>query len=221
MMYKCHQLGMFETIGAVYYCKNMEEIYENVLIDSPIGQFFTKTDKTDFDEYSIEIMRNLFRKKYLETFYDFCNDLGGITAEVMGELLEFEADRMTLTICYNCIGKKDIPNDEKIKLFPNFGELIDVHTKLKDCEDFDSILKTIEKYTFSNLLKNSDSGKNMETIFDKKFVELNKNSFHQQFHFGVFYSFVKLKEQEIKNMMWIAECIKQEQKNRINDNVIF
>jgi hypothetical protein len=33
-------------------------------------------------------MRNLFRKKYLETFYDFCNDLGGITAEVMSELLE-------------------------------------------------------------------------------------------------------------------------------------
>jgi V-type H+-transporting ATPase subunit d len=53
MMYKCHPLGMFETIGAVYYCKNMEEIYEHVLIDSPIGRFFTKTDKTDFDEYTI------------------------------------------------------------------------------------------------------------------------------------------------------------------------
>jgi V-type H+-transporting ATPase subunit d len=128
---------------------------------------------------------------------------------------------MTLTICYNCIGKKDIPNDEKVKLFPNFGELQDVHDKLKDCEDFDSILKNIERFSFHEILKNSEGGKNMETLLDKKFVELNKNSFYQQFHFGAFYSYVKLKEQEIKNLMWIAECIKQEQKHRINDNVIF
>jgi len=222
MLYKCHPLGMFETIGAVYFCKNMEELFEKVLIDSPLGQFFTKTDKTDFEEFPMEIIRNSFRKKYLETFYDFCNDLGGITAEVMGEILEFEADRMTLTICAQCIGKKDIPPDEKAKLFPNFGELYDIQSKLKDIENFDDILKATEKYnSFHNLLKNSDSGKNMETLFHKKFVELNKSSFHQQFNFGVFYSYVKLKEQEINNLMWIAECIKQEQKQRINDNVIF
>lgn len=47
--------------------------------------------------------------------------------------------------------------------------------------------------------------------------QLNKHSFSKMFHYGVFYSYMKLKEQEIRNIVWICECIAQNKRHRIND----
>ena len=44
--------------------------------------------------------------------------------------------------------------------------------------------------------------------------------FAQQFHYGIFYAYLKLREQEVRNLMWLSECIAQDQKYRIVDGVI-
>jgi V-type H+-transporting ATPase subunit d len=61
------------------------------------------------------------------------------------------------------------------------------------------------------------SDRSLEDKFFEFEVYLNKKSFDQQFHYGIYYSFLRLKEQEIRNIVWIAECIAQQQKERIQN----
>ena len=40
--------------------------------------------------------------------------------------------------------------------------------------------------------------------------------FAQQFHYGIFYAYLKHREQEVRNLMWLSECIAQGKSPRID-----
>jgi len=45
-------------------------------------------------------------------------------------------------------------------------------------------------------------------------------AFEQQFHFGVFYAWVKLREQEIRNIRWICNMIVLNTKDQIDNTIV-
>lgn len=61
--------------------------------------------------------------------------------------------------------------------------------------------------------------KSLEDSFFEREVHLNRLAFESQFGYGCFFAYFKLKEQEVRNIVWIAECIQQDQKAKINQYI--
>lgn len=235
LLERCHPLGVFETMPVLCVATNVEELYNSVLVETPLAPYFKNTlSSADLDELNIEIIRNTLYKSYLEDFYQFCITEPGLagtpTSELMSEILGFEADRRAINITLNSFGTELSKQDRK-KLYPSFGKLYPEGTyMLSKADDVDSVRAAVEgvgeyKAFFEQGMGGQGSGmaggqqKSLEDLFYQKEMEVAKSAFTQQFTYTVVFAWVKLREQEIRNITWIAECIAQSQKERIGNYI--
>lgn len=225
---KCHPLGWFDTLPTLSIATDLESLYNTVLIDTPLAPFFKNCiTADDLDDLNIEIIRNKLYKNYLESFVEFVEqEFDEPDREIMLRLLNFEADKRVINISLNSLNNPDLTSEVKLSLFPNYGKLYPVnHLELSQAEEVEqlkSIVETVGEYQdlFSDVQdSNSGLSKNLEDWFYLLEMQYCKNAFTQQFTLSTVWAWLRSKEQEVRNVTWIAECIAQNQKNRI-DNYI-
>lgn len=225
LLEKCHPLGMFEALASLAVAQNVRDLYRLVLVDTPLAPYFSAENLSseDLDEMNVEVLRNTLYKAYLDDFAKFCASLGGTTAEAMGEVLAFEADRRALNITLNSMGT-ELTRDDRRRLYSNFG-LLYPHgqAELAAAEDFDGVRAAMERvpvYTALFTRLGAGEAQILDKVLYEEEVRRSVSAFDQQFHFGVFHAYMSLREQEIRNVMWISECVAQDQKARIMDGIV-
>jgi len=244
MLAKINPLGRFPNMETVLtFDKNDAEgglirLFETVLIDTPVGHLFeryfveSESQSNDNDKEimammlpdKIDILRTQVMRLWLQEFYEFCRNLGGETAEQMCRLLEYEADKTAIRIMVNSFGtplNEPYHRDTRQKLFCNFGTLypegIDAFRKVQELAELQPVLS---KYpTFAAIYEEAGRGeKDVEDCLLEHEVYLNEFAFWGQNHFAAFWGYVKLKEQELRNIFWIADCITSNLRDPVSMN---
>ncbi len=215
--------------------KKIEDLYEDVLIDTEVGVYFSKfleevlatsdnknvaTINNFLQALKPEEIKNYLKKIWLEYFYHFCKTLNPTTVEIMEDLLKYEADCQTIQIVYNSLAyNNQFQEEERKKVIPYFGFLYpETTTQLIKCNSLEQLRQILQPFPdYYELVKEIPDPKKLDefglqsglkTLDDLMFKESMKRysiAFEQQFHFACFYAYIKIKEQEIKNIMLLAD----------------
>ena len=232
-------LGFLKEISGLLKLdyKKIEDLYEDVLIDTEVGVYFSKfleevlassdnknvqTINNFLQALKPEEIKNYLKKIWLEYFYPFCKTLNPTTSEIMEDLLKYEADCQTIQIVYNSLAyNNQFQEEERKKVIPYFGFLYPETTnQLIKCNSLESLKQILQPFPdYYELVREIPDPKKVDefglqtglkTLDDVMFKESMKRysiAFEQQFHFACFYAYIKIKEQEIKNIMLLADMI--------------
>merc|ERR1719189_2820616 len=186
-------------------------------------------------------MKATLKKAWLEDFNNFVQGIGGGTSEVVGHLLKMEADYRVLLVALNAFNtslstEQKLP--ERNSLYPEFGYLYPEGTReLRKVWNETTIRTALEPPSYCKYLQLFDQVKQFydpeasesmktagaQSIEDKIYAEnvhMYEMAFEQQYHFGVFYAWVKLREQEIRNIRWAGDMIILNKKDEIDNTIV-
>merc|ERR1719158_451629 len=150
-----------------------------------------------------------------------------------------ESDFRTLLVAINSLNTDLSSSPDKLEqrnaLYPTFGYLYPEGYKvLRNANNETTVRSALEPFAeyaklfdevkdFYSAEKQSSGGAGQSSIEDLIYKDnafQYELAFEQQFHFGVFYAGVKLREQEIRNVRWICNMIVLQTKDQIDNTVV-
>jgi V-type H+-transporting ATPase subunit d len=216
-----HPLGKFKEgiIRSICSFENSPrgyaELYHTVLVGIPVGKYMrifiteegergmhaTGQVRSLLEEMPTTKLENSLRKYYLEDAY---------------------AINITLNSFNTPLNELNMRIDRQ-HLFPSIGHLYpDGFSRIAAVSNDDELGQALQYWKQYNAIFESyrSEEKTIDDLFYEKEVMECELAFEGQFSYACFYSFMRLKEAEIRNITWVSECIIQRAKTRIMQHYV-
>ncbi|EOB14905.1 vacuolar proton pump subunit d 2 [Nosema bombycis CQ1] len=203
------ELGDFDALKTLKFSKDMNDVRKFCVENSFLKKYYYRLEwQTEFKNNNFQLAQALFFKYHIEETYDKLKDYDLF----IGEIFKVEADRYIIDLTLNTFKSEDIRGAARKKLYPLIYSMdettVDALSEVDNHEDLRSIV--MNKYNFKDDIFTGLIHREME-IYNESFRVFNDIS--------CVYAYFKLKEQEIRNILWIMECVSMGRRENI-DNII-
>ncbi|KAM0676174.1 hypothetical protein GVAV_000137 [Gurleya vavrai] len=212
---KIEEMGKFLELETLKFACDMHEVYKFCVEHTFLKKYYKHLKiKKEIKDNDFQQMNILMQKMLLEDFYNELNE-----DCFMREMLKAEGDRRIVEIVLNTADSHIIGKKRK-DLFPNVSTIdLGMKLKLSDCVSFDELRGILSQHhKLRKIVSFDDEGivaalVNLET-------EMYMNSFKRHNDVSCVYSYFKLKEQEIKNIIWTVDCVSLNKKDFVKKIVL-
>jgi V-type H+-transporting ATPase subunit d len=216
-----YHIVLIDSPVGEYFQRYLESIISNLDGDKRTLDQIHK----QFNEITPEMLRTSLRKLWIEDMYEMTKTFNPTSREILQDLIKFEADCITIQIIYNSLSNPDLNTQaaresDRKDLCPKVGYLYpDFDEELTDANDMSTLRKALSAFTeYSNMVANVPDPTNVDEMNDPTRQSLDdvmyqaavrkySLAFDQQFHYACYYAYLKLKEQEIRNAVYMSEMI--------------
>ncbi|KAF9761643.1 V-type proton ATPase subunit d [Nosema granulosis] len=203
------EIGDFDALKTLKFSKDMNDVQKYCVENSFLKKYYYRIKwQPEFKDNNFQLSQALFFKYHIEETY--CklekHDL------FIGDIFKVEADRYIVDLTLNTFCSEDIKGRERRKLYPKIYTMdeatVEALSEVDSQEDLKNIVSS--KYNFRGDLFSGLIQREID-IYNESFKMFNDIS--------CMYAYFKLKEQEIRNILWIIECVSMNRRETI-DNII-
>ncbi|KAH9410901.1 ATP synthase [Ordospora pajunii] len=200
------EMGDFGALRTIKFSSDMDDVQKYCMENSFLKKYGGRVKfKKEFVDNDFQVLQTLFFKIHIEETYR------SLTADMehMKSILKLEGDRQIIEITVNTLGSKDIIGKKRMDLFPAIHSMdLWMREQLSTAECIDDIKNILaERYNFDTDISN--------VLIRAELLRYHE-SFSMYGDLSCLYAYFRIKEQEIKNILWIAECIIQNRRSAMD-----